>query len=58
MWCPDSRHYQRAIIDAIGLILLRRAEDGKPYWGWSAQGWARLVGSGAKGIRAIPARLG
>ncbi len=48
MWCPDSRYYQRAITDAIGLILLRCAEDGTSYWGWSAQDWARLIGSGAR----------
>ncbi len=48
MWCPDFRYYQRAITDAIGLILLRCTEDGTSYWGWSTQDWARLIGSGAR----------
>jgi integrase len=48
MWCPDSRYYQRAITDAIGLILLRCAEYGTAFWGWSNQDWVQLIGTGAR----------
>lgn len=48
MWCPDSRYYQRAITDAIGLILIRSAENGMAFWGWSEQDWVRLIGTGAR----------
>ncbi|MGF6889579.1 hypothetical protein ABIA39_009044 [Nocardia sp. GAS34] len=48
MWRPDSRHHQRAIADAIALILMRCAEEGKTFWGWSDQDWVRLIGTGQK----------
>jgi len=44
LWCPESRYYQRAITDAVGLVLMRCAEEGTAYWGWSDQDWARLIG--------------
>ncbi|HZE17376.1 MAG TPA: site-specific integrase, partial [Mycobacterium sp.] len=48
MWCPDSRYYQRAITDAIGMILMRCAENGTTFWGWSDQDWVRLIGTDAR----------
>ncbi len=47
LWCPDSRYYQRAITDAIGLVLLRCAEDNSAFWGWSDEDWAGLIGTSA-----------
>jgi hypothetical protein len=44
-WCPDVREHRRAVDDAIGLVLLRCAEHGLAFWGWSAEQWARLIGT-------------
>lgn len=45
LWCPDTPHHRRAITDAIGLVLLRCAEENTSYWGWSEEGWLRLIGT-------------
>jgi hypothetical protein len=44
MWCPAPLH-RRAVTDAIGLVLLRCAEEGTTYWAWPDEEWARLVGA-------------
>ena len=44
LWCPDTPHHRRAITDAIGLVLLRCAEENTSYWAWSEQDWLRLIG--------------
>jgi hypothetical protein len=44
MWCPAPQH-RRAVTDAIGLVLLRCAEDGTSCWAWPDEGWARLIGA-------------
>jgi len=45
LWCPDTTHHRRAISDAIGLVLLRCAEDSTSYWAWSEDDWLRLIGT-------------
>jgi len=45
LWCPDTRHHRRAITDAIGLVLLRCAEEDTAFWGWTDEDWARLIGT-------------
>ncbi|MFG1687737.1 hypothetical protein ACGFNP_46805 [Nonomuraea sp. NPDC049269] len=44
LWCPDTPHHRRAITDAIGLVLLRCAEENTSFWAWSEQDWLRLIG--------------
>jgi integrase len=44
MWCPAPQH-RRAVTDAIGLVLLRCAQDGTTYWAWPDEDWARLIGA-------------
>jgi integrase len=44
LWCPDTPHHRRAITDAIGLVLLRCAEESTSYWDWSEEDWLRLIG--------------
>ena len=46
MWCPAPQH-RRAATDAIGLVLLRCAQDGTTYWAWPDEEWARLIGASA-----------
>jgi len=45
LWCPDTPHHRRAITDAIGLVLLRCAQENISYWGWSDDDWLRLIGT-------------
>jgi integrase len=45
LWCPDTPHHRRAITDAIGLVLLRCAEENTTYWSWSEDDWQRLIGA-------------
>ncbi|WP_424532795.1 tyrosine-type recombinase/integrase [Sphaerisporangium viridialbum] len=40
----DTELHRRAVADAIGLVLLRCAEEKTSFWAWSAQGWLRLIG--------------
>jgi integrase len=42
-WCPDTRDHQRAVTDAIGLILRRCLEKRNSYWAWSGDDWLRVI---------------
>jgi hypothetical protein len=44
MYCPDTPHHCRSILDAIGLVLLRCAETDTAYWTWNEEDWAGLIG--------------
>ncbi|MCG0284544.1 hypothetical protein [Streptomyces sp. PSAA01] len=39
-----SWHLTRAMNDAVAVLLLRCAEMGRSYWGWTAQEWLDLLG--------------
>jgi hypothetical protein len=45
---PDARHHRRAITDAIGLVLLRCAEENTTFWAWLPSDWLRLIGAGVE----------
>jgi hypothetical protein len=51
-WCPDTRDHQRAVTDAIGLILHRCLEKRSSYWAWSADDWLRLIAPTSKEFTA------
>jgi integrase len=46
-WHPDTRHQRRFARNAAALVLMRCAALSRPYWAWSAQDWAGLIGTGA-----------
>jgi hypothetical protein len=41
---PDNLLHRRSGLDAVGHVLFRCAEEGTAYWGWSEEGWVRLIG--------------
>ena len=41
---PDILVHRRSGLDAVGLVLLRSAEEGIAYWGWPEEVWVRLIG--------------
>ena len=45
LWYPAAPRHRRGATDAIGVVLLRCAEDGSTYWAWSDEEWARLIGA-------------
>ncbi len=51
-WCPDTWDHQRAVTDAIGLILHRCLEKRSSYWAWSADDWLRLIAPTSKEFTA------
>jgi hypothetical protein len=58
-WHPDTRHQRRFARDAAALVLTRCADLSRPYWAWSAQDWARLIGTGAGELRqSWPGQVG
>ena len=51
-WCPGTRDHQRAVTDAIGLILYRCHEQRRSYWAWSADDWLRLIAPASREFTA------
>lgn len=45
LWYPNSGEHRRASSDAIGLVLLRCAEQANTFWAWSDSDWAQLIGT-------------
>jgi integrase len=41
---PDTPHRRRAMLDVIAMLLVRCAETGVTFWGWTAQEWVHLLG--------------
>lgn len=41
---PPTAHRQRAMADAIAVLLARCAEVGQTFWGWSTEEWIHLLG--------------
>ena len=41
---PPTSHRRRAMGDAVAVILLRCADLGRAYWGWTIQEWTEVIG--------------
>ncbi|MGW3941649.1 tyrosine-type recombinase/integrase [Streptomyces phaeochromogenes] len=41
---PPSMRVRRAMHDAVAVLLLRSAEMGRAFWGWSEQEWLNFLG--------------
>lgn len=41
---PPTAHRRRAMEDAIAVLLVRCAELGQTFWGWSTEEWIHLLG--------------
>ncbi|TMR88385.1 hypothetical protein [Nonomuraea basaltis] len=41
---PVTKHRRRAMLDVVALLLLRCAEEGRAFWGWSEDEWVHLLG--------------
>jgi hypothetical protein len=41
---PPTPHRQRAMLDAVAVLLVRCAEVGHTFWGWTTPEWAELLG--------------
>lgn len=48
---PPSSHRRRAMADATAVILLRCAQVGRSYWGWSVEEWTEVIGADQAGFR-------
>jgi hypothetical protein len=44
-WSTDTRAHRGFAGDAIALVLLRCAESGRAFWGWSDDDWIALLGT-------------
>lgn len=42
---PPTSHRLRAMGDAVAVILLRCADLGRAYWGWTTQEWTEVIGT-------------
>ncbi|GAB3861974.1 hypothetical protein ACFPIJ_47165 [Dactylosporangium cerinum] len=50
-WSTDTRAHRSFADDAIALVLLRCAESGRTFWGWSADDWVALIGTSIEQFR-------
>ena len=41
---PPTPHRRRAMLDVVAVLLVRSAELGRTFWGWTAQEWVDLLG--------------
>jgi integrase len=41
---PPTPHRRRAMLDVIAVLLVRCAEVGRTFWGWTTQEWIGLLG--------------
>jgi integrase len=41
---PPTPHRRRAMLDVVAVLLVRSAEVGRTFWGWTAQEWVHLLG--------------
>ncbi|MGO4649756.1 hypothetical protein AB4305_33230 [Nocardia sp. 2YAB30] len=41
---PPTPHRQRAMLDAVAVLLVRCAQTGRTFWGWSSDEWTQLLG--------------
>jgi hypothetical protein len=41
---PPTPHRRRATLDVVAVLLVRCAEVGRTFWGWTAQEWIHLLG--------------
>jgi integrase len=48
---PPTSHRRRAMADATAVILLRCAQLGRSYWGWSVEDWTEVIGADQAGFR-------
>jgi len=44
-WSTDTRAHRGFAGDAVALVLLRCAESGRTFWGWSDDDWIALIGT-------------
>ncbi|MGW0570315.1 tyrosine-type recombinase/integrase [Streptomyces tauricus] len=48
---PPTTHRRRAMDDAVALLLLRSAQVGRSYWGWTVEEWTQVIGQDQKAFR-------
>lgn len=41
---PSTSHRRRALLDVVAVLLVRSAELGRTFWGWTTQDWVDLLG--------------
>jgi hypothetical protein len=41
---PATAHRRRAMLDVVAVLLVRCAEVGRNFWGWTTQEWVHLLG--------------
>jgi hypothetical protein len=41
---PPTPHRRRAMLDVVAVLLVRCAEVGRTFWGWTGQEWIHLLG--------------
>jgi integrase len=41
---PPTPHRRRAMLDVVAVLLVRCAEVGRTFWGWTVQEWVQLLG--------------
>lgn len=46
-----TMHLRRAMNDAVAVLLLRCADSGRSYWGWTEKEWLDLLGRNHKAFR-------
>jgi integrase len=49
--CPPTSHRHRAMHDAVAVVLLRCAQVGRSYWGWTASDWLGVIGQDQAAFR-------
>jgi hypothetical protein len=48
---PPTSHRRRAMHDAVAVVLLRCAQVGRSYWGWTAADWLEVIGTDQTAFR-------
>lgn len=48
---PPTSHRRRAMHDAVAVVLLRCAQVGRSYWGWTAKDWLEVIGTDQTAFR-------
>lgn len=41
---PSTPHRRRAMLDVVAVVLVRSAELGRAFWGWTTEEWVYLLG--------------
>lgn len=41
---PPTPHRRRAMLDAAAVLLVRCAETGRTFWGWTSEEWVQVLG--------------